>query len=79
MIGFQDVVDVSMMFISTLPRGEQAFGFLKIPDRIDFRQAVEFGYENYKAPFFLPLKYRQKYFQFMTGRTIPPQPPPRGN
>jgi hypothetical protein len=78
-IGFQDVVDVNMMFTSTLSRGEQAFGFLKIPDRIDFRQAVEFGYERYKVPFVLDLKYRQKYFQFMTGRNIPPQPPPRGN
>lgn len=74
-IGFQDVVDMNRMFTSTLPKGEQAVGFIKIPDRIDFRQAVEFGYDRYRAPFFLPLKWRQKYFQFMTG---PGKPPPPG-
>ncbi len=79
-VGFQDVVDVQSMFTSTLPRGEQAFGFIKVPDRIDFRQSVQFGYDRDQASFVLPLKWRQKYFEFMTGRGVPPpQPPPAGN
>ena len=75
-VGFQDVVDVRSMFNSTISRGEQAFGFIKVPDRIDFRQLIQFGYDRFLAPFQLPLKWRQKYFQFQTGPGNPPPPIP---
>ena len=61
------------MFNSNVSRGEQAFGFIKVPDRIDFRLPASFGYDDYSAPFHLALKWRQKYFDFMTGgNPIPP-------
>ncbi|MFO7767931.1 MAG: hypothetical protein R6W82_03100 [bacterium] len=72
-VGFMDVVDVRNMFTSTLSRGESAFGFLKVPDRIDFRREVLIRYENSRAQFLLPMKWRQRYFRFLDG------PPPHAN
>ena len=70
-VGFMDVVDVRNMFNSTLSRGESAFGFLKVPQRIDFRREVEIRYDRNRTQFLLPMKWRQRYFQFLDG---PPPP-----
>lgn len=64
-IGFMNVVDVIGLFNSTLQRGEHAFGFLKIPERIEFKRAVVIRYDRYQTKFLLPLKWRRKYFQFL--------------
>ena len=71
-IGFMDVVDIRGMFTSTIPRGEGAVGLLKVSERIDFRQSVAIAYENTRADFLLPMRWRQMYFQFLDGRP-PPQ------
>jgi hypothetical protein len=65
MVGFQDVVDVQGMFTSTIRRGDTASGFLKVREQIDFRRAVTIRYESSRTEFLLPLKWRQKYFQFL--------------
>jgi len=65
MVGFQDVADVQGMFTSTLRRGETASGFIKVKEQIDFRRAVTLRYELSRTDFLLPLKWRQKYFQFL--------------
>lgn len=70
-IGFMDVVDVSGMFNSTVERGDNITGFLKVSDRIDWRQSVVMGYESYRTEFSLPTKWKQKYFQFLDGRPPP--------
>jgi hypothetical protein len=60
-----NVVDVAGLFNSTLRRGDLSFGFLKVPERIEFKRAVVIRYENYQTEFLLPLKWRRKYFQFL--------------
>ncbi len=64
-IGFMNVVDVEGLFNSTLKRGDYSFGFLKVPDRIEFKRTVTIRYERYQSNFLLPLKWRRKYFQFL--------------
>ncbi|MCK4351338.1 MAG: hypothetical protein KAX13_10785 [Candidatus Krumholzibacteria bacterium] len=64
-IGFMNVVDVEGLFNSTLQRGNYSFGFLKVPERIEFKRTVTFRYERHKTDFLLPLKWRRKYFQFL--------------
>jgi len=64
-IGFMNVVDVNGLFNSTLQRGNQSFGFLKVPERIEFKRTVTFRYDRYQINFLLPLKWRRKYFQFL--------------
>jgi hypothetical protein len=64
-IGFMNVVDVVGLFNSTLRRGDQSFGFLKVPERIEFKRAVVIRYDRYQTEFLLPLKWRRKYFQFL--------------
>ncbi len=64
-IGFMNVVDVVGLFNSTLRKGEQSFGFLKVPERIEFKRAVVIRYDRYQIEFLLPLKWRRKYFQFL--------------
>ncbi len=65
MVGFQDVVDVQGMFTSTIRRGDTASGFIKVKEQIDFRRSVTLRYEMTRNEFLLPLKWRQKYFQFL--------------
>lgn len=64
-VGFMDLVDVSGLFMSTVKKGDYVFGFIKVPETIDFKRTVTIEYERYKIPFILPLKWRQKYFQFL--------------
>jgi hypothetical protein len=65
MVGFQEVVDVQGMFNSSIRGGDTLFGFIKTREQIDFRRAVTIRYERASINFLLPLKWRQKYFQFL--------------
>ncbi len=64
-VGFMDLVDVVGLFTSTVKRGDNVFGFIKVPERIDFRRTISFHYETYKTNFLLPLKWRERYFNFI--------------
>ncbi len=64
-VGFMDVVDVHGMFMSTVRRGDYVFGFIKAPEYIDFRRTITYVYETYRTQFLLPLRWRQKYFNFL--------------
>jgi len=64
-VGFMDVVDVQGMFMGTVRRGDYVFGFIKVPEYIDFRRTITFTYETWQTQFLLPLRWRQKYFDFL--------------
>lgn len=64
-VGFMDLVDVHGLFTSTVKRGDNIFGFIKVPERIDFRRTITFNYETYRTTFLLPLKWRERYFDFI--------------
>ncbi len=64
-VGFMDVVDVQGMFMGTVRRGDYIFGFIKVPDYIDFRRTITYTYETWQTQFLLPLRWRQKYFNFL--------------
>ena len=60
-----DLVDVQGLFTSTVRRGDYIFGFIKVPDTIDFRRTITFNYETYRTEFLLPLRWRERYFDFI--------------
>jgi hypothetical protein len=64
-VGFMDLVDVQGLFTSTVSRGDYVFGFIKVPEMIDFRRTITFNYETYRTEFLLPLKWRERYFDFI--------------
>jgi hypothetical protein len=64
-VGFMDLVDVEGLFLSTVRKSDYVFGFIKVPERIDFRRTITIEYESFKTQFLLPLKWRQRYFQFI--------------
>jgi len=64
-VGFMDLVDVQGLFTSTVTRGDNVFGFIKVNERIDFRRTITFHYETYRKTFLLPLKWRERYFNFI--------------
>jgi len=64
-VGFMDLIDVQGLFTSTVRRGDYVFGFVKVPEMIDFRRTITFNYETYRTDFLLPLKWRERYFDFI--------------
>ena len=64
-VGFMDLIDVQGLFTGTVSRGDNVFGFIKVPDIIDFRRNITFNYETYRTEFLLPLRWRERYFDFI--------------
>jgi len=64
-VGFMDLVDVQGLFTGTVSRGDNIFGFIKVPEIIDFRRTITFNYETYRTDFLLPLRWRERYFDFI--------------
>jgi len=64
-VGFMDLVDVQGLFTSSVSRGDYIFGFVKVPEMIDFRRTITFNYDTYRTEFLLPLRWRERYFDFI--------------